>query len=440
MSKEKDNNLLVQRRAKSIIPGISQLLSKRPDQFSHGVWPTYYKKAKGSIVWDLNNKQYIDMSIGGIGANILGYADDDVDNAVKEAISLGTSSSLNCYEDVDLAELLIKYHPWSEMTKFARSGGEAMAIAVRIARTYSEKEIVAFCGYHGWHDWYLAANLQSEENLTSHLLSGLSHKGIPSGLAGTSIPFRYNRIEELEEILSRNPNNIAAIVLEPIRNIEPEDSFLEKVKELAKQTSAVLIFDEISSGFRLNTGGAHMQYNVQPDIAVFSKALGNGYPIAAVIGVSDVMNASQSTFISSTNWSERIGPVAALATLKKHSKKKVADHLISIGTEVQNGWRKIAEKNDLSIGITGIKPLSHFAFNNENPELYKSIFVELMLDEGFLATTDFYSMYSHTPEQVEKYLISMDKVFQKIKEYEKQGNLGSKLRGKPATKGFTRLT
>ena len=440
MSEDMDKNKLMQHKARSLIPGISQLLSKRPDQFSLGVWPTYFSKAKGSFVWDLNNRRYIDMSIGGIGANVLGYADNDVDDAVKIAISSGTSSSLNCYEDVILAELLTEIHPWAEMCKFARSGGEAMAVAVRIARAYSKKEIVAFCGYHGWHDWYLAANIQSEDNLESHLLSGLSPRGIPSGLAGTSIPFRYNKVRELEKIVEDNSGEIAAIVLEPIRNSIPEDNFLEKVKALAKEAEAVLIFDEISSGFRLNSAGAHMKFGIEPDIAVFSKALGNGYPISAIVGTSKVMNASQSTFISSTNWTERIGPAAAIATITKHLDRDVSSHLVSIGEKIQNGWKEIARKNNIEISVSGIEPLSYFSFENDEPQLYKSIFVELMLEKNFLASTSFYAMYSHTDEQVEEYLFSVNSVFELISEYETKGAISSKLIGEPAAKGFTRLT
>ena len=218
-------SLAFQNKAKKIIPGLSQLLSKRPDQFAPDVWPGYFSKASGVEVWDLDGNRYIDMSIGGIGANVLGYADPDVDAAVHKAIDAGTSCSLNCPEDVELAELLCSIHPWAQMVRFARTGGEAMAVAVRLARAYTGRDKIAFCGYHGWHDWYLAANLGTENALGEHLLSGLDPTGVPRGLKGTSLPFRYNHLEELEAIISEHGDDLAAIVMEPIRSAWPKDGF-----------------------------------------------------------------------------------------------------------------------------------------------------------------------------------------------------------------------
>ena len=317
---------------------MTQLLSKRPDMFSLGVWPGYYSKAKGATVWDLDGNVYTDMSIGGIGANVLGYSDPDVDAAVMEAIAKGTSCSLNCPEEIELAELLCTVHPWAEMVRYARTGGEAMAIAVRIARAHTGRDKIAFCGYHGWHDWYLSANLGTEDALGDHLLSGLSPEGVPKGLKGTAFPFRYNRLEELNEIVAKNTGDLAAIVIEPIRNSEPEPGFIEGVRALADESGAVLIVDEISAGFRYNTGGSHMVFfSETPDVAVFSKALGNGYAIAAVIGTAKVMEAAQNTFISSTCWTERIGPTAAIATIRKHAAVSAGTHLVALGEKVQGG-------------------------------------------------------------------------------------------------------
>jgi glutamate-1-semialdehyde 2,1-aminomutase len=338
----------MQDRAKKLIPGMSQLLSKRPDRFSSGIWPGYFSKAKGVTVWDLDGNAYIDMSISGIGANILGYADPDVDAAVVNAIAKGTSSSLNCPEEVELAEILCELHPWADMARFTRAGGEAMAVAVRIARANTGRDKIAFCGYHGWHDWYLAANLGTENALGEHLLPGLDPSGVPKCLKETAFPFRYNRLDKVDKIVSEHGRELAAIVMEPTRGQEPEQEFIKGVRRLADQTGAVLIFDEISAGFRLTTGGAHLAlFEIRPDMAVFSKALGNGYPIAAVIGIERVMQSAQGTFISSTNWTERIGPVAAIATIKKHRDLNVAKHLIALGEMVQKGWRNLAERHGL---------------------------------------------------------------------------------------------
>lgn len=431
--------LEMQKRAKGRIPGMSQLLSKRPDMFAPGVWPAYFSKAKGAEIWDLDGNRYTDMSIAGIGANVLGYADPDVDEAVLESIKAGSSSSLNCPEEVELAELLCEIHPWAEMVRFARTGGESVAVAVRIARAYTKKDKVAFCGYHGWHDWYLAANLGTENALGEHLISGLNPLGVPKGLKGTALPFRYNHIDELEEIVRNNKKELAAIIMEPIRNEQPQSGFLEGVKALAEESEAVFIFDEISAGFRLNSGGAHLVYKINPDISVFSKSLGNGYPIAAVIGKAEVMETAQDTFISSTMWTERIGPVAAIATINKHRKLNVADHLISAGSQVQAGWADAARKSGLDIRIGGIPPLSHFSFECDNALSMKALFVQLMLEKGFLASTIFYAMYAHNEECINSYLNAVNEIFSKLVDIYKKGRLEKELKGKPATAGFKRL-
>jgi glutamate-1-semialdehyde 2,1-aminomutase len=432
-------SLALQQRAKERIPGMTQLLSKRPDMFAPGVWPGYYSKAKGVEVWDLDGNRYIDMSIAGIGANILGYADPDVDAAVHEAIDRGSSSSLNCPEEVELADLLCELHPWAEKIRYARTGGEAMSMAVRIARAYTERDKVAFCGYHGWHDWYLAANLSSEDALGEHCLPGLDPRGVPKGLAGTAFPFRYNHLEELESIQQKNRNDLAAIVMEPIRTEEPEPQFLEGVRAIADATGAVFIIDEISAGFRMNSAGAHMLYDIVPDIAVFSKALGNGYPIAAVVGKGEVMEAVQSTFISSTMWTERIGPTAALATIKKHNNVDAGTHLIAIGNHVQQGWTRLGEKNGLRIQVGGIPPLSHFSFEHEDGLAMKALFVQLMLEKGFLASTLFYAMYAHQASHVQQYLRAVDEALGEICQASQKENVHDCLKGPPASTGFGRL-
>jgi len=392
-------------------------------------------------IWDLDDNKYIDMSLGGIGANVLGYADPDVDGAVKEAIERGTSTSLNCPEEVELAELLCELHPWSDMVRYARTGGEAMAVAVRIARAHTERDKVAFCGYHGWHDWYLAANLGTENALGEHLLSGLSPSGVPKGLTGTAYPFRYNHLEELVDIARNHGKELAAIVMEPIRNQEPEPGFLEGVRAVADETGAVFIIDEISAGFRLTSGGAHLVLGkTRPDMAVFSKALGNGYPIAAVIGKGNVMASAQKSFISSTYWTERIGPVAAIATIRKHRNLDAAKRLMALGGKIQEGWQALALKHGLPIHVSGIKPMGHFVFEAEHSQEIKAYFVQLMLDQGFLASTLFYAMYAHSEKDVTAYLKAADSAFGEIAHASAKGDLRRRLRGEPAAAGFKRLT
>ena len=434
-----EQSIALQDRAKKRIPGLSQLLSKRPDQFSYGVWPGYFSKAKGVEVWDLDGNRYIDMSVGGIGANVLGYADPDVDRAVREAIDKGTSASLNCPEEVELADLLCELHPWAEKVRFARTGGESMAVAVRIARTFTGRDKIAFCGYHGWHDWYLSANLGTENALGEHLLSGLDPAGVPKALKGTSFPFRYNQMKELEAILESNKNEIAAIVMEPLRNEWPTPDFVKGVRALATATGAILIIDEISAGFRMNTGGAHLILGIDPDMAVFSKALGNGYPMAAIIGINAVMDAAQKSFISSTYWTERIGPVAALAMIKKHRQLDVGKHLMKIGQMVQDGWRTLFAKHGFSVHIGGIPPMGHFNFEHEKALVMKALFIQGMLEKGFLATTGFYAMFAHQEAHVKAYLDAVDQVLPFLNEALSSGKSEDFLIGQPAISGFKRL-
>ena len=350
------------RQARRLIPGGTQLLSKRPEMFLPDEWPSYYSRAAGVEVWDLDGRKYVDMSYMGIGACILGYADPDVSSAVHAAVDSGSMTTLNCPEEVELAELLCELHPWAEKVRYARCGGEAMAIAVRVARAATGRDRVAFCGYHGWHDWYLAANLADDSALDGHLLPGLEPAGVPRGLRGTALPFRYNHAEELEAIVSACGGDLAAVVMEPIRNAEPEPGFLESVRRIASRLGAVLIVDEVSAGWRLLTGGAHLRYELVPDMAVFAKAMSNGYPMAAIIGVAGVMESFQSTFVSSTYWTERIGPAAALATLRKHRRLDVVRHLIATGLEIQGGWRAAAARARLAVTVSGMPPSGPFHF------------------------------------------------------------------------------
>ncbi len=429
----------MQKHARKRIPGVCGLLSNRPDRFSWGVWPGYFSRASGAEVWDLDGNHYIDMSIGGIGATVLGYADEDVDRAVVNAISKGSASSLNCPEDVELADLLCELHPWAEKVRYARGGGEAMTVAVRIARAHTGRDKIAFCGYHGWHDWYLAANVGTEDALGDHLIKGLEPRGVPRALAGTAFPFHYNHLEELESIVQDHGDNLAAIVMEPIRDEEPRPEFIKGVRELADRVGAALIVDEVSAAFRVNLGGAHLKLGLDPDMAVFSKSLGNGYPIAAVIGKGSVMDAAQTSFISSTMWTERIGPTAAIAMIKKFRKNNVHEHLMMIGASVQEGWKRLAASHTLAISVGGISPLSHFSFEHPKKQIMKALFIQLMLERGFLASTSFYSMFAHTEQHVEEYLKAADIALGRIAELAKDDALENELRGEPAAAGFTRL-
>lgn len=427
-------------RAKEIIPGGTQLLSKRPEMWLPEHWPAYYSKAKGCEVWDLDGNHYYDFSIMGVGANVLGYAFDEVDAIAKEAIDCGGMCTLNAPEEVKLAESLLELHPWASMVRYAKAGGEAMSLATRIARAYTKKDVVLVCGYHGWHDWYLAANLESGDPLADVHLKGLEPAGVPKGLAGTNLIFHYNRIEEFKKLIDENRGNIAAVIMEPIRNDYPEEGYLEEIRRITKEEGIVLVFDEITAGFRLCAGGSHRILGVEPDMAVFGKAMSNGYPITAVIGTKAVMEAAQDTFISSTFWTERIALAAAACAVKSFQHYKVDEHLKKVGEWVQNGWKRCLEDKNIKVRVSGILPLSHFDFQYENALAYKTYFTQEMLKKGFLAGTAVYASYAHTEEIVELYLRACEEVFDKIHEIHCAGEcIEPYLEGPVCHAGFERL-
>jgi glutamate-1-semialdehyde 2,1-aminomutase len=425
------------KRAKRVIPGGNMLLSKRSEMLLPGQWPAYFSKAKGCKVWDLDGKEYIDMSMMGIGTNILGYGHSEVDEAVSRVVGAGNMSTLNCPEEVYLAEKLIELHPWADMVRFARSGGEANAIAIRIARAATGKDNVAICGYHGWHDWYLSANLNSDKNLDGHLLPGLDPKGVPDGLCGSVHPFSYNNFDELENLV--NKQNIGVIKMEVSRNNNPENNFLHKVRNLASEKNILLIFDECTSGFRQSFGGLHKIYGVEPDMAVFGKALGNGYAITAVIGRRKIMEAAQTTFISSTFWTERIGPAAALKTLEVMEKEKSWEQITESGIKVIAGWQALAKKYELSITINGLPALASFSFNYPDALAYKTLITQEMLKKRFLAGTSVYACIAHSPEIISNFFEQLDSVFGLIKDCEEGCDIMSLLKGPVCDSGFKRV-
>jgi glutamate-1-semialdehyde 2,1-aminomutase len=426
------------KKAKTLIPGGTMLLSKRPEMFLPDQWPSYFSKSKGCKVWDLDGNELIDMCIMGIGTNTLGYGNDEVDAAVMQTIQNGNMSSLSCPEEVYLAEELMEINPWADMVRFARSGGEANSIAIRIARAASGRDKVAICGYHGWHDWYLSANHNGGDDLSGHLIPGLSPLGVPKNLKDTVYPFHYNNYEELESIVENN--DIGVIKMEVLRNFGPEDNFLQKVRDLATRKNIVLIFDECTSGFRETFGGIYKKFGVEPDMAMYGKTIGNGYALTAVVGKRSVMEAAQTTFISSTFWTERIGPTAALATLKVMEKVKSWEIITKIGQKMQNGWQNLADLNGLSITIAGIPSLSTYSFNSSKALEYKTFIAQEMLQKGYLASTSFYASTAHNEENLNLYFEALNDVYKIIAECENgDKKIEELLKGPVCHAGFKRL-
>lgn len=426
------------KKAKKIIPGGNQLLSKRSELFLPGYWPAYYKKAKGCKVWDLNNKVYYDFAGMGVTACVLGYSNNEINKSLIQGLKNGSMCTLNATEEVDLAKELLSIHKWSGMAKFCKSGGEACMVAIRIARAFTNKNNIAFCGYHGWHDWYLATNMTNSKNLDKQLLPGLKTKGVSNSFKNSIKPFMYNDIEALKKIFKKKNNNVGIIIMEPMRGVKPSGNFLREVKSIAKKNKAILIFDEITSGFKDNYGGLHLKLKVNPDMAIFGKSIGNGYPISAIIGRKEIMQVAQETFISSTMWTDRLGFIAANKTLKMLKKLKINKKISTYGKKIKNGWNKIAEKNNIKISVSGQDCIPYLRFDYPNNQEILTYFTQEMLKRGFLAGAQVATSYAYNNKIIDKYLKEVDKVFAKIQGCLKKGKFS--LKGEIKHSTFRRLT
>ena len=425
----------IYKKALKVIPNGSMLFSKKPEIYLPGGWPTYFKKSKGIFIWNLNNKKLNDLYFG-VGQNILGYANPKIDREVINACKNGNMSSLNCVEEVKLAEKLVEMHPWADMVKFARSGGEINSIAIRIARAATGKDGVVICGYHGWHDWYLAANLKNKQSLNKHILKGLDPHGVSKSLKNTVFTFNYNDFNQLKKIVSKK--NIGTIMMEVKRDKEPKDNFLKKVRKLCDEKKIVLIFDECTSGFRHSVGGLHKCYKVNPDMAVFGKALGNGYAITSLLGRRSIMEEAQKTFISSTFWTERIGYVAALKTLSEMKKLQSWKIITENGLYVKKLWRDIANDNGLDLNIFGLDAIPSFSFKNKNLE-YKTLIIQEMLKKNYLVSNSVFLSVGHNKRVIKKYINHLNNVFRLIKKCEDGDNIYKYLKYPVCYSPFDRL-
>ena len=425
-------------RAKKIIPGGNMLLSKRPDIFLPNYWPTYYTKSKGCEIWDLDKKKYTDLSYMGVGTNILGYNHPKVNKSVLKAIAAGNLTTLNNPDEIILAEKLIDIHTWADMAKFARTGAEANSIAIRLSRAYTKKELVVFCGYHGWSDWYLANNLV-DKKIDQHLLKGLQIEGVSKSLKDSILAFKYNEISQLIEIVKNNKNKISTLIMEVSRNFEPKNNFLKEIREICDKNKIILVFDECTTGFRYNLGGLHLKYGVNPDMATFGKAIGNGYGITAVLGKKKIMQKAKNTFISSTFWTEKIGVSAALKTIEIMEKNKPWKKINFIGEYIKKKWSELSIKHEVGMKIYGLNAMPTFIFD-ENHEILKTYLTQEMLKKNFLNTNTIYISTSHTSKIVDKYLYEFDKILEKISKFtKKQIKSKSILNGPVSSSTFDRL-
>ena len=421
------NGIKLYNYAKKIIPGGTTLFSKRSELYLPNKWPAYFTKAKETNVWDLRGIKYLDMFCA-VGTSILGYSNIKINKSISEVIRKGNMTTLNCPEEVYLAKQIIKHHPWASMAKFTRGGGEANAVAIRIARSNTKKKNVAFCGYHGWHDWYLSANINSKKNLDQHLMPGLNYDGIPDNLKDTSFPFPYNNFQYLSKLIVKK--NIGIIKMEVMRNMNPQNDYLQKIRNICNEKKIILIFDECTSGYRENMGGIHLKFKINPDIAIFGKALGSGFAINAIIGKEKIMQKAENTFISSTFWGERIGYTAALSSINEFKRLKVFKKINDNGKMIKNIWSNLSKKNNVPIKVMGTNGIPSFEFCNDHAK-NKTFLTQEMLKNKILATNIVYINIFHNKNNIKRYANILDKIFYDISTKNIKKILKSKVCYKP---------
>jgi glutamate-1-semialdehyde 2,1-aminomutase len=413
--------------ARTIIPGGTTLFSKRSELHLPNKWPAYFTKAKKINVWDLKGEKYLDMFCA-VGTSILGYSNEKVTKSVLNNIHNGNLTTLNCPEEVYLSNKLIDHHRWANMVKFTRSGGEANALAIRIARSNTPNKNVAFCGYHGWHDWYLSSNINSKKNLDQHLMPGLNYDGIPENLKNTSFPFPYNNFEYLKKLIKKK--KIGIIKMEVMRNIKPKNNFLQKIRKICNEKKIILIFDECTSGYRENMGGIHLKFKVNPDISIFGKALGSGYAINAIIGKRKIMKKAENTFISSTFWGERIGYTAALSSISEFKRLNAFKQIEKNGKMIKSIWLDLSKKYNVPINIMGSNAIPSFEFYKNHSER-KTFLTQEMLKNKILATNMIYVTIFHNKKNIKKYVKIFNNVFADISKKNIKTILKSKICFKP---------
>jgi glutamate-1-semialdehyde aminotransferase len=423
------------KKANKLIPGGNTILSKRPQLWLPKKWPTHFIKTNDISVVDINNKKYTDC-VFAVGTNVLGYNNKKIDDSVKKIINSGVMSSLNCKEEVDFAEKILDANRWAGMVKFARSGGEANSIAIRIARCNAKNSNIAFCGYHGWHDWYISSNLTASKSLDSTLIEGINPIGTPNSFINTSFPFKYNDLDGLKKLISEK--RIGIIIMEVKRYIEPENNFLNKIRELCSKKNIILIFDECTTGFRENYGGLHQNYKVYPDISMYGKAIGNGYAINAIVGKKDLMLNSKDSFISSTFWGERVGFAAGIATLNE-MKRIGSWKIIKLqGQKIIKKWLQIAKSNKINLKIIGIPSIPTMVFEKNNL-IYKTLIAQEFLKIKFLASNIFYLSTKHTDKKLNEYFDKLNDIFHLISKIERGEDIKNYLKSDIVNNHFSRL-
>ena len=386
-----ENSRLLLERARDYIPSGTQTFSKGPTQFVQGVAPAFLARGEGSHVWDVDGNEYIDY-VTGLGPVILGHNYPSVTEAVICQMREGIAFSLPHPLEVEVSELLVECIPCAEMVRFGKNGSDATSGAVRVARAYTGRDIIACCGYHGWQDWYIGTTTRD--------------RGVPKSVAKLTKPFSYNDISSLESIFAEHPGQVAAVIMEPFGTSLPQDGFLERVRELAHREGALLIFDEIITGFRLALGGAQEYFGVLPDLACFGKAMANGSPLAAVVGSRDIMELFDDIFFSFTLGGEAASLAAARATITELREKDVIAHLWHQGRKLKDGFNALAKLFgcDESMECVGLPPRTVITFADglDGKSLrLKSLLQQEVIKRGVLSAGYHNICYSHSDADVD---------------------------------------
>ena len=397
-----DHSVELYRRAGELIPGWTQLISRRADQFANGVSPIYAQRAKGARFVDVDEHEYIDW-VNAVGAIILGHADAVVDGAVKEQIDRGSIYTLNSPLEIELAEELVATIPSAEMVRYTKGGGEACAVAARIARGVTGRDIILFCGYHGWHDWYQAANFGVDPESGEYPFAGIEPIGVPRALAGTVIPFAYGDAAGLSKLLDEHRGQVAAVMMEPARSELPPAGYLEEVRRLTEAHDVVLIFDEVSCGWRPALGGMQEVTGVIPDMTVLAKAMSNGYPMGAVVGKRAVMEAASIMFISSSYWSDNIGLIAALTTLRELKRRNAVAYLNEVGEALRGAINYAIADAGLQGQCSGIAANPYFALTlpvEVDRRKVNTLFIQEMARHGIHTLVSFKATLAHGEDEI----------------------------------------
>jgi glutamate-1-semialdehyde aminotransferase len=412
-------------RAIGLIPSFTQTLAKGPSQYVNGIAPKYLKKGKGAIVWDVDGNEYLDYNMA-IGPLSLGYSYDKVDNAIKEQLQDGITFSLMHPLEVEVAELIREVIPNAESVRFSKSGADVTSAAIRLARAYTGKNKVLCCGYHGWHDWYIAVTSRNY--------------GIPEAIKNYTFTFNYN---DFDSFLTSIDDDIAAVILEPVVFNKPENNFLHKVAEVCKEKNIVLIFDEMWTGFRMAIGGAQEYFEIKPDLATYSKAVANGMPISILTGKREIMQlADEDVFFYTTFGGEALSLAAAKATINELKEKNVPSYLEHLGKELKEGLAAIIHDFELSyVKIVGYnwRTMVQFENYNEDSLLLKSYVQQEMIKRGILWSGFHNISFSHTKEQIHYTLDVYKEVLKMLKDAVNKNIVKELLLGEPVKPVFRKV-